>query len=59
MSYLDSLSSHPQNQDVKFFYDSFLFPITVDETRVALKPIHGAPGSDYINASFVDVSVFF
>ena len=30
---------------------------SVDETRVALRPIQGIPGSDYINASFVDVCV--
>jgi len=32
----------------------YLTCLPFDETRVALKPIQGVPGSDYINASFVD-----
>lgn len=30
--------------------------ISVESTRVALQPIRGVDGSDYINASFIDVS---
>jgi len=30
--------------------------ITDESTRVSLQPIRGVEGSDYINASFVDVS---
>ena len=29
-----------------------------DHTRVLLKPIDGLPESDYINANYVDVSIF-
>lgn len=28
----------------------------VESTRVSLQPIRGVEGSDYINASFIDVS---
>jgi len=31
--------------------------ITDESTRVSLQPIRGVEGSDYINASFVDVSL--
>ena len=30
--------------------------VTDESTRVSLQPIRGVEGSDYINASFVDVS---
>lgn len=34
-----------------------LYPSFVDDhTRVLLNPIDGVPGSDYINANFLDVS---
>lgn len=34
--------------------------IVVDEsTRVSLHPIRGVDGSDYINASFIDVSTYY
>ena len=29
-----------------------------DHTRVLLKPVDGLPESDYINANYVDVSIF-
>lgn len=29
---------------------------TDDQTRVRLPPIEGIPGSDYINANFIEVS---
>ncbi len=33
------------------------FPLVLDEnTRVCLSPIRGIDGSDYINASYIDVS---
>jgi len=32
----------------------YLTNLPFDETRVALRPLHGVPGSDYINASFID-----
>ena len=28
-----------------------------DETRVSVAPIAGVPGSDYINASYINVSI--
>ena len=34
-----------------------LFLITVDYNRVVLEPEEGVPDSDYINASYVDVSI--
>lgn len=33
------------------------FPITDDHSRVRLKEIPDMPGSDYINASHIDVSM--
>ena len=37
---------------------SFMYVTTVSDesTRVCLQPIRGVDGSDYINASFIDVS---
>ena len=34
-----------------------MFVITVDYNRVVLEPEEGVPDSDYINASYVDVSI--
>lgn len=31
--------------------------ITDDHTRVTLVEVDGCPGSDYINANFIDVSI--
>ena len=36
-----------------------LFSILDESTRVCLQPIRGVDGSDYINASFIDVSCAF
>ena len=33
--------------------------LTDDYNRVVLEPEEGVPDSDYINASYVDVSIFF
>ena len=33
-----------------------MLPVTDESTRVCLQPIRGVDGSDYINASFIDVS---
>ena len=32
---------------------------TDDHTRVTLVEVDGCPGSDYINANFIDVSIIF
>ena len=37
------------------FY-SYMFVFSVDYNRVILEPEEGVPDSDYINASYVDVS---
>jgi netrin-G3 ligand len=34
----------------------FLFIFSDENTRVCLSPIRGVEGSDYINASYIDVS---
>ena len=39
-----------------FFFD---FDFLDDKTRVQLPEIPGVPGSDYINANYIDVSFFF
>ena len=42
-----------------FTYSLFLLLPTDDNTRVILKTVEGQPGSDYINASYINVSKSF
>lgn len=42
------------------YYNVVLFLFYLDEsTRVHISPVRGVEGSDYINASFIDVSINF
>ena len=48
----DKLHVRPTVTIVLLFFDSF----ADDHTRVQLVELDGYPGSDYINANFIDVS---
>ena len=44
---------------LKYFFTIFSFPFKDDHSRVILSYIENIPGSDYINANFIDVSSIY